>query len=225
MELPKSIAKIVILAFIGYITVRSRLTEIVPLMAKEPATIFSTATGLFLLLATRIIVAMIFLSIFDFGFEKWQYERENRMTKQEVRDELKQFEGDPLVRGRVRQIQRQVAMQRMMAAVPEAEVVVTNPTEIAVALRYDGATMDAPRVVAKGRRLIADRIRELAIEHSVPIVENRTLARTLFASVEVGQAVPETAYQAVAEVLAYVYQIERRAEKIRARQQLQPVTA
>ena len=121
--------------------------EIVPLMAQEPRAIFSTATGLFFLLATRIIVAMVLLSILDFGFEKWQYERENKMTKQEVRDELKQFEGDPLIRGRIRQIQRQVAMQRMMAAVPEAEVVVTNPTEIAVALRYDQAKMDAPEVV------------------------------------------------------------------------------
>ncbi|MCD6287662.1 MAG: flagellar biosynthesis protein FlhB [Candidatus Hydrogenedentes bacterium] len=225
VELPKSLAKIILLGFIGYITVRGRMDRIVPLMTKDPAAIFTAAAGLFMLLTTRIIIAMVFLSILDFGFEKWQFERENRMTKQEVRDELKQFEGDPLIRSRIRQIQRQVAMQRMMAAIPEAEVVVTNPTEIAVALRYDAAKMDAPHVVAKGQRLIADRIRSIAIEHSVPIVENPTLARTLFASVEIGQMVPETTYKAVAEVLAYVYRIERRTEKIRERREMRPVPA
>jgi len=219
-ELPKSILKLTILGSIGYFTVRGRVDEIIPLMLQEPSTIFSSVGGLFLLLGVRIAIAMVLLSILDFGFQKFQFERDNRMTKQEVRDELKQFEGDPLIRSRIRAVQRQMAMQRMMAAVPEAEVVVTNPVELAVALRYDAAQMDAPQVVAKGRRLVAERIRAVAIEHTVPIVENPTLARILVDSAEVGDEIPETVYQAVAEVLAYVYQIDRRAEKIRERREL-----
>jgi len=219
-ELPKSLSKLVILGLIGYITLRGRLDDIIPLMVQEPRAIFSEVCGLFMLLGIRIAIAMVFLSILDYGFQKYQFERENRMTKQEVRDELKQFEGDPFIRSRIRSIQRQLAMQRMMAAVPEAEVVITNPVELAVALRYDAARMSAPRVVAKGRRLIAERIRALAIEHSVPIVENPTLARTLVANTEIGDEIPELAYQAVAEVLAYVYQIDRRAEKMQERREL-----
>jgi flagellar biosynthetic protein FlhB len=219
-ELPKSILKLTILGSIGYYTLRGRLDEIIPLMLQEPSAIFSTVGSLFMLLGTRVAIAMILLSIVDFGFQKFQYERENRMTKQEVRDELRQYEGDPLIKSRIKVIQRQMAMQRMMAAVPEAEVVITNPVELAVALRYDGARMNAPQVVAKGQRLIAARIRALAIENSVPIVENPTLARALVNNAEVGDEIPEMVYQAVAEVLAYVYQIDQRAEKIQERREL-----
>jgi len=224
-ELPKSLMKVSILGLIAYLTLRGRVGELVPLMTQEPRAIFGTACGLFVLLGIRIAIAMVLLSIIDYGFQKFQFERENRMTKQEVRDELKQFEGDPLIRSRIRAVQRQMAMQRMMAAIPEAEVVITNPVELAVALRYDAARMGAPRVVAKGRRLVADRIRALAIEHSVPIVENPTLARTLVNNVEIGDEIPETLYQTVAEVLAYVYEIERRAEKIRERREVVLATA
>jgi len=219
-ELPKSILKLTILGLIGYYTLRGRVDEIIPLMLQEPSAIFRTVSSLFLLLGVRVAIAMILLSILDFGFQKYQYERENRMTKQEVRDELRQFEGDPLIRSRIKSVQRQMAMRRMMAAVPEAEVVVTNPVELAVALRYDAARMDAPQVVAKGRRLVAERIRTVAIENAVPIVENPTLARMLVNNTEVGDEIPETVYQAVAEVLAYVYQIDRRAEKIQERREL-----
>jgi len=224
-ELPKSLMKLVILGAVGFFTLRGRIDEIVPLMVQEPTAIFSTVANLFLVLGMRVAIAMVLLSIIDYGFQKYQFERENRMTKQEVRDEMKQFEGDPLIRSRIRSVQRQLAMQRMMAAVPEAEVVITNPVELAVALRYDAARMNAPRVVAKGRRLIAERIREIAIEHTVPIVENPPLARTLVQTTEVGDEIPETVYQSVAEVLAYVYQIDRRVGKIRERRELRLVPA
>jgi flagellar biosynthetic protein FlhB len=142
---------------------------------------------------------------------RWRLERQLRMTKQEVRDELKKMEGDPLVKQRRRQIQRRLMIQRIRNEVPKADVVVTNPTEYAVALKYDEATMQAPRVVAKGVDLLALRIREIAQASGVPIVQRPPLARALYASVDVGKDIPPAFYRAVAEVLAYVYQLARRA--------------
>jgi flagellar biosynthetic protein FlhB len=136
---------------------------------------------------------------------------------QEAKEEAKEFEGDPRIKARVRQIQRQMAMQRMMRDVPTADVIITNPTTYAVALRYDAGTMAAPVVMAKGARLVAERIRDLAVEHDVPIVRKPELARTMYRTVEIGQPVPEDLFRAVAEVLAYVYQIDRRVEKIQER--------
>ena len=130
------------------------------------------------------------------------------MTKQEVKEESKQTEGDPQVRMRIRSLQRENARRRMMDEVPEADVVITNPTRYAVALKYDLDTMAAPRVIAKGRNLIAQRIKEIARESGIPLVENKPLAQTLFKAVEVGQDIPEDLYRAVAEVLAYVFRLK-----------------
>jgi flagellar biosynthetic protein FlhB len=140
---------------------------------------------------------------------RWDFERSIRMTKEEVKQEYKQTEGDPLLRARIRARQRQIASRRMMAEVPRADVVITNPVFLAVALRYSLGEMGAPRVVAKGQRRVAERIREIAAQSDVPLVENPWLARTLFESVDLGQEVPEALYKAVAEVLAYVYQVKR----------------
>ena len=134
-----------------------------------------------------------------------------------MKEILKQLEGDPRIKQRVRQIQRQMAMQRMMSDVPEAEVVITNPTMFAVALRYDSGNLEAPRVVAKGARRVAERIRDIATEHEVPIVERPELARALFRDIEIGGNVPEGLFKAVAEVLAYVYQIDQREAKVAER--------
>jgi flagellar biosynthetic protein FlhB len=153
------------------------------------------------------------LGVLDFGFQRWQYGRDLMMTVQEAKEEMKQLEGDPRIKQRIRQIQRQMAMKRMMAEVPEADVIITNPIRFAVALRYDPKTMDAPVVIAKGARLLAQRIREIAEEHDVPIVEKPELARALFKSIDVGQPVPEDLFRAVAEVLAFVFKIDRREEK------------
>ena len=130
------------------------------------------------------------------------------MTREEIKEEIRQSEGDPLVRARVKSLQRQMAMRRMMAEVPKANVVITNPTHLAIALRYDEGTMRAPKVVAKGARLIAERIKEIAKEHGVPLVENKPLARSLFKAVLVGQEIPSAFYRAVAEILAYVYALK-----------------
>jgi len=147
--------------------------------------------------------------VLDVPFQLWHYHKSLRMTKEEVRQESKEMEGDPQIKARIRALQREAARRRMMQAVPKADVVVTNPLRFAVALKYEERTMAAPQVVAKGSQLLAERIRELARENRVPIVEAPPLARALFRHVEVGEAVPTTLFTAAAQVLAYVYQLNR----------------
>ena len=147
------------------------------------------------------------IALIDVPFQLWRYYHGLRMTKEELRQELKELEGDPQLKARIRSQQREIARRRMMAAVPKADVVVTNPTHYAVALKYDGARMGAPQVVAKGMNLVAQKIRALAREHQVPVLELPPLARALYRHVEVGEAIPAALYTAVAEVMAYVYQL------------------
>lgn len=165
------------------------------------------AMGQTILFSTLIIVGSMFLIVAaDVPFQLWQYYRRLRMSKEEVRKEMKELEGDPQLKARIRSQQREIARRRMMAAVPKAQVVVTNPTHFAVALAYD-EKMPAPRVVAKGRGAIARRIREIAQEHNVPLLEAPPLARALFAHTELDQTIPPALFRAVAEVMAYVYQL------------------
>jgi flagellar biosynthetic protein FlhB len=161
-------------------------------------------------LALRVAIAGLFLAALDYIFQKWQFTRTLRMTKQEVREELRQTEGDPQIKARIRRLQRQRAKQRMMQEVPTATVVVANPTHFAVALRYESGKTRAPIVVAKGRDLIAQQIKALATQHGVPVVENPPLARTLYSSVSLGREIPYHLYRAVAEVLAFIYRLKRR---------------
>jgi flagellar biosynthetic protein FlhB len=155
----------------------------------------------------RAVIAILVLAILDFAFQRWMHERDLRMTKSELKEEMRRMEGDPKIKERRRRVQQQLAYQRMMREVPKSDVVVTNPTHVAVALRYVRAEMAAPRVVAKGEGTIAQRIRETAMEHGVPVVERPELARALYGSVEIGGEVPPELYKAVAELLAYVYRI------------------
>jgi flagellar biosynthetic protein FlhB len=148
------------------------------------------------------------LAVLDYAYQRWEYNQSIRMTKQEVKEESKQTEGDPQIRMRIRSLQRENARRRMMDSVPEADVVITNPTHYAVALKYDVDTMAAPKVVAKGQNLIAQKIKEIARENGVPTVENKPLAQALFKSVEIGHDIPEDLYRAVAEVLAYVFRLK-----------------
>ncbi len=157
-------------------------------------------------LALRTAIALLILAIIDYSYQRWQFERDLRMTKQEVKDELKLMEGDPKIRARRRQIALQLAQQRMMSSVPRADVVVTNPTFLAIAIAYE-KDMNAPRVLAKGAGAVAERIRNVAAENSIPVVEKKDLAQALFKTCEVGGEVPEDLWQAVAEILAYVYQM------------------
>jgi flagellar biosynthetic protein FlhB len=165
-------------------------------------------------MVVRICLFLLVMAVGDYMYQRYEYYRNLRMTKKEVKDEYKQTEGDPLIRSRIRRQQREMAARRMMSQVPRADVVITNPTQLAVALRYDPEEMSAPQVLAKGEGYLAERIRAVATEHNVPVVENKPLARALYKTVEVDDYIPAHLYQAVAEVLAFIYQLRggRRAQ-------------
>ena len=156
----------------------------------------------------KIAAALVILALLDFGFLFWKHEQDLRMTSQELREELKQQQGDPQIAARRKQVQRQLVLNRLANSVPRADVVVTNPTELAIALKYDHEKMAAPIVIAKGAGLLAQRIRRLALENSVPVVERKELAQSLYKYVEVNHAIPSEQYAAVAEVIRYVYQLK-----------------
>lgn len=155
-------------------------------------------------------MAMLVIGVMDYGYQWWEYEKSLRMTKQEVKEEYKETEGNPQIKSRIKQKQRQISMRRMLQDIPKADVVITNPTHFAVAVKYDSNVADAPIVLAKGQDYIALRIKEIAKENNVEIVENKPLARTLYETVEIGGKIPPELYQAVAEVLAYVYNLKRK---------------
>jgi len=213
VELLKAVFKIVIVGVIAFVTIRGHFERLVALANVDVWGAWAFFGKLTFTLGLRIAIAFMVLGLLDYAFQRYQFEQDIKMTKEEVRQEIKDFEGDPQIRARIRRVRRQMAMNRMMAEVPRAHVVITNPTTLAIALRYEMEKMRAPVVVAKGARLMADRIREKAIASNVPVVENAPLAQTLFKSVEIGAPIPETLYQAVAEVLAYVYQIDRRSRE------------
>ena len=208
MELFKSLIKLVIVSGIAYLTVKDEMKTVATLGEMELRSIFAYIFIIFFKIFIRCGMAMIFLALMDYAFQKWEFEKRNKMTKQEVKDEFKRTEGDPLIKSRIKSIQMEMARKRMMQAVPEADVVITNPTHLAAALRYDSSSMNAPKLVAKGAGKIAKKIKDLAEEHDIPIVENRELARNLNSHVEIGQEIPPILFQAVAEVLAYVYKIK-----------------
>ncbi|MFQ5692170.1 MAG: flagellar biosynthesis protein FlhB [Nitrospinota bacterium] len=207
VELVKSLLKIGIVGWVAWWTFQEEFPKTLPLIHQTPRQILAFWGSVAFKIFLRASLVWIFLALLDFAYRKWKMEKDMRMTKQEVKDELKQREGDPQVKARVRGIQREQARRRMMTAVPEADVVVTNPTHLAVALAYKPGAMDAPKVVAKGADLIAEQIRVVAREHDVPVIRNRKLARDLYESVDVDQYVPVELYQAVAEVLAFVYRL------------------
>ncbi|MFC1538598.1 flagellar biosynthesis protein FlhB [Candidatus Latescibacterota bacterium] len=203
----KDILKIIVVGWIGYTAIKGMMNDILNTAGFTAGQII-TFTGMSVFkISMKILIGYGVLAILDYAFQRWDYENSMKMTRQEIREEMKQTEGDPLLRARVRSAQREMARRRMMAEVPKAEVVITNPTEIAVALSYEKA-MIAPVVVAKGRRLLAEKIRSIAEESGVPIVENVFLAQALYKAVDVGQSIPGELYTAVAEVLAYVYQLK-----------------
>ena len=205
MEAIKCVAKLFIVGWIGYITIKGEMSQIFLLGGLDfediVSYIFLTTFKLFI----RCTMAMIVIVVIDYAFQKWQFEKKLKMSKKEIKDESKESEGDPMVKSRIRNIQMQMAQKRMMQDVPDADVVITNPTHYAVALKYDDHSMGAPRVLAKGKGEIAKKIKALSVEHSILLYENRELARNLYKMVEINQEVPPLLYQAVAEVLAYVY--------------------
>lgn len=207
METLKAVLKVVLVGGLAYAVVIRYLDDIPGLIQTDVSQIVAFTGRVSLLIAFYICLALIALAVGDFAFQRWQHEKELRMTKQEVKDEARQTMGDPKVKAKIKRLQREMAMQRMMQAVPKADVVITNPTRLAIAVRFDADTMDAPMVLAKGAGHVARRIREIAAENDIPLVEQKPLARALFKSVEIGQFIPVDLYRAVAEVLAYVYRL------------------
>ncbi|MEM9827035.1 MAG: EscU/YscU/HrcU family type III secretion system export apparatus switch protein [Planctomycetota bacterium] len=200
--------KVGIIGAVAYVSVRSNLDSLLQLSGLAVGPIASVLFRMLMGTAFWIGLALLILAVAEYAFQKWKMEQDLRMTDQEVRDEMKDSEGDPQLTARRRQIQRQMMMQRAESEVPSADVVVTNPTELAIAIRYDPTSMPAPILLAKGAGLLAQRIRRVALENGVPVVERKPLAQMLYKHVEVGEAIPPDQYQAVAEVLRYVYQLQ-----------------
>jgi flagellar biosynthetic protein FlhB len=212
--LGKSLYKIGLIGYIAYITIHAAYPQLLILPHMDPGHAIILILDLVYRMALRVSVTMLILAALDYFFQRHQLEKSLKMTKQEVKQEHKDQEGSPQVKARIRARQRQIAKKRMMAEVPLADVVVTNPTHFAVALKYQPAMMSAPTVVAKGQDLVALKIRELAQQNDVPIVENPPLARALYRNTEIGREIPGDLYEAVAEVLAFVYRInEQRRQR------------
>ncbi len=213
MELVKSLLKLIIVGAVAYYTIKGEMQNVSTLGRMGlNAIAYYILTGFFKIFI-KCTLAMIFIVVIDYAYQRWEFENRIKMSKQEVKDEFKKAEGDPLVKSRIRSIQMQMARRRMMQAVPEADVVVTNPIHLAVALKYDSNTMNAPQVIAKGAGKIAEKIRELAKENDIPVVEKKELAQSLYKLTEIGQEISPSLYQAVAEVLAYIYKLKGKLTK------------
>jgi flagellar biosynthesis protein FlhB len=210
MELVKSLAKIAIVGGVAYYTLSQELSNIVPLMDQEVQSIFQYICSVSFRLCLKTVMVMLVLAALDYLYQRWTYEKGLRMSRQDLKEEGKQTEGDPLIKARIRSIQRELARKRMMAEVPKADVVITNPTHLAVALYYNHNELAAPKVVAKGAGFVAEKIKELGRNHQIPVVENKPLAQILFKTVEVGEMIPAHLYQLVADILAFVYRLKHK---------------
>ena len=208
VELVKSIFKVLVVGGIAYGVIRTETVKFPGLMQQEVGDILVFIGRLSFKVFFFVCLALIILAVLDYVYQRWQYEEDLKMTKQQVKDERKQQEGDPKIKSRIRRVQLELASRRMMEAVPEADVVITNPIHLAVALQFDAAKMVAPVVVAKGAGHLAERIKEIARNHQVPIVEDKPLAQALHKMVEIGEYIPVELYRTVAEVLAYVYRLK-----------------
>lgn len=204
-ELLKSLLLLIAVGIISYQVVSAHLPLYPRMVLMDAKKLFYWTASISYEVFIRVAVMLVVLAIADYYFQKYRFTEQLKMTKQEVKEEFKETEGDPITKGRIRRIQREMARKRMMADVQHADVIITNPTHYSVALSYKVETMDAPKVVAKGVGFLALKIRELAQEHGIPLVENRPLAQTLYKTVEIGESIPGDLYKAVAEILAYIY--------------------
>ncbi|HJT25085.1 MAG TPA: EscU/YscU/HrcU family type III secretion system export apparatus switch protein, partial [bacterium] len=201
--------------WIAYIGVKAALPRLVPTMDMQGAEPLKFVGILTMHILDWILLALAGLALLDYLYQKWEYEESLKMTKQEIRDEFKQSEGDPMIKARIRQIQREMARRRMFEAIPRADVVITNPTHVAVALEYKEG-MQAPVVLAKGERVVAEKIKDMARRHRIPVIENPPLARALLKQCPVGAPIPPDLFEAVAEVLAFVYRMNQKTKGVSA---------
>jgi len=210
MRLVMSLLKVAIIGGVAGWLIYVEMPAVVNIAQLDVAPMVGYVSGIVFRVALKLATLLFVLAILDFAYQKWQQEQDMKMSKQDIKDELKRMDGDPLVKQRRARVARQLAMQRTAQAVPQADVIVANPTHFSIAIKYDSAKMNAPKVVAKGADLLALRMRQIATQHDIPIVERKDVARALYANVEVGQEVPPEFYSAVAEILAYVYRLSGR---------------
>lgn len=199
--------KVGLVVLVAVISIWIDAEEILTLPQLDLMPALSRVGWMLFMLAVRVVVVLVILGIIDLAYQRWKHRRDLRMSKTEVKQEMKETEGDPEVRKRRMRMQQQLSMQRIGAAVPKADVIITNPEHISIAIAYDEENMNAPTVIAKGQDHLAFRIRQIALQHGIPIVERKPLARALYREVEVGQEIPPDFYQAVAEILAYVFRL------------------
>jgi flagellar biosynthetic protein FlhB len=207
VTLVRDTLKLIVVGFIAWKVIAAEVPQFFQLSDMSAGQLAIVLGKLSLSIALKIGAAVLIIAVLDYAWQKYDFEKSIRMSRQELKDEFKDTEGSPTVKMRVRQIQREMARKRMMAAVPTADVVITNPIHLAVAIKYDTDEHATPFVVAKGERLVAQRIKEIAKEHGIPVIEDVSLARALFKLCDIGQVIPETLYRAVAEILAYVYKL------------------
>ena len=205
VELTKSIVKTIIVAVVGFNVIMKRRNDLFGLIGADPNVGFSVIGSVLFELLISICILLIIIGVIDKKYQDWEYAKSIKMTKQEVKDEWKNIEGDPKIKGKIRSFGMKILQQKMMSKVKEADVVVVNPTHYAVALMYDPKKVPAPKVVAKGVDFVAFKIREIAKNNNIPIVENKPLARSLYKLVEIDGIIPQELYVAVAEILQYVY--------------------
>jgi len=210
VELLKSLFKITMIGTITFSIIWFNKDEMMQLAFKEPENAVAFFGQVTIIMALSAVLALLFLAVLDYIYQKYDFEKNIRMSKQDVKDEHKNIEGDPFIKSKIKEKQQQMAMSRMMSEVPQADVVVTNPTHYAIAIKYDESIQSAPFVVAKGKDRTALKIKEIAKAHEVMTVENKPLARAMYDVVEIEEVIPEDFYQAIAEILAFVYQMEKK---------------
>lgn len=210
VELIKSLIKVSMIGYIVYNEITGKMGRLSDLMRMETADIVSVIGDIAFSILWKSALLLLVLALFDYLYQRYDHEKSLRMSKEEIKEEYKKTEGNPTIKGKIKERQRAMAMRRMMQDVPKADVVITNPTHFAIAIQYDAQHMDAPIVLAKGMDELAQRIKQIARENRVTLVENKPLAQTLYRSVEIGGAIPQELFQAVAEVLAYVYRLKRK---------------
>ena len=210
VELIKASLKILLIGYFIYDFLRDNYLMISKLIYMDINSSVSFIGNAIITIGMRASAVLLVLAVFDYGYQLWDFEKNLKMSKQEIKEEYKQVEGNPQVKSKIKEKQRQLSLRRMMAEIPKADVIITNPTHYAIAIRYDSEISDAPIVIAKGKDLIAHRIKDAAKQSNVPVVENKPLAQALYKTTEIGQQVPVEMYQAVAELLAFVYSLKNK---------------
>ena len=208
-ELVKSMLKMIVVCWTMYLLLKSEIHMIPYLSTLSIPEIFGYLGRVIFKLLMGTGIFMLVIAVADYFFQRWQLEKEMMMSKQEIKEEHKSREGDPMIKARIRKIQREISQRKMMQNVPKADVIITNPTHIAVALRYSDK-LPAPQLIAKGGDFMAEKIKELAKQHNIPVIENKPLARTIFKTMKVGQVIPRELFVAVAEILSYVFRLKRK---------------